>query len=161
MAKTQLNSPLHASKWGPKWVNSVEFGWEKWRGWCGKPFGIISKHKKKFDKISLFWPPYTRRRSHRPFLCGQFWVGNWAVYRASRHLRGSDCFQKHFSFKDLFQKYCYLHVITQCWHHIWRWNVFSRKTLFSERGMAKTQLNSPLHASKWGPKWVKSAEFGW
>ena len=26
--------------------------------------------QKKFDKISLFRPPYTRRRSHRPFLCG-------------------------------------------------------------------------------------------
>ena len=50
---------------------------------------------------------------------------------------------------------------TQCWHHIWRGNVFSRKSLFSEHGMAKTQLNSPLHASKWGPKWVKSVEFGW
>ena len=50
---------------------------------------------------------------------------------------------------------------TQCWHHIWRWNVFSRKTLFSERGVAKTQLNCPLHASKWGPNWVNSVEFGW
>ena len=29
---------------------------------------------------------------------------------------------------------------------------FSIKTLFSERGMAKTQLNFPQHASKWGPK---------
>ena len=65
MAKTQLNSPLHASKWGPKWVKSVEFGWEKWRRWCGKPFGIISEHKKTRQN-SLFWPPYTRRPSHRP-----------------------------------------------------------------------------------------------
>ena len=37
---------------------------------------------------------------------------------------------------------------------------FPRKTLFSEHGVAKTQLNSPLHASKWGPKWVNSVEFG-
>ena len=66
VAKTLLNSPLHASKWGPKWVKSVEFGWKKWRRWCGKPFGIISEHNFFFEKISLFWPPYTRRPSHHP-----------------------------------------------------------------------------------------------
>ena len=70
MAKTQLNSPLHASKWGPNWVNSVDFGRKKWRGWCGKPFGIISEHNFFFEKNALFWPPYTCRPSHRPFLCG-------------------------------------------------------------------------------------------
>ena len=58
-AKIQLNSTLYASKCGPNWVKSVEFGWEKWRRWCGKPFGIISEHKKNSGKISLF-DPHTR-----------------------------------------------------------------------------------------------------
>ena len=39
-------------------------------------------------------------------------------------------------------------------------NFFSRNSRFSEHGVAKIQLNSTIHASKWGPKWVKSVEFG-
>ena len=50
---------------------------------------------------------------------------------------------------------------SRCWRHIWRGNVFSRKLLFSEHGVAKKQLNSTRHSSKWGPNWVKSVEFGW
>ena len=37
---------------------------------------------------------------------------------------------------------------------------FPRKSRFSERGMAKTQLNSTIYASKRGPNWVNSVEFG-
>ena len=48
---------------------------------------------------------------------------------------------------------------TRCWHHIWRGNVFSRKTLFYAHGVAKIQLNSTRHASKRGRNWVKSVEF--
>ena len=39
-------------------------------------------------------------------------------------------------------------------------NFFSRKSRFSEHGVAKTQLNSTIHASKMGQKWVNSVEFG-
>ena len=36
---------------------------------------------------------------------------------------------------------------------------FSRKSRFSEHGVAKTQLNSTIRASKRGQKWVNSVEF--
>ena len=131
VANTQLNSTIYASKGGPNWVNSVNFGWKKWRGWCGKPFGIISEHNFFFEKNALFWPPYTCRPSHRPFLCGQFWVGNWAVSRASRHLRGSDCFQKHFLHQDLFEKIqltpCENSMLTS--HLTWKW-IFEKIAVF-------------------------------
>ena len=106
VAKTQLNSTIYASKRGPNWVNSVEFGWKKWRRWCGKPFGIISEHKKISKKIHFFDPHTHADPPTDPSCVVISGFGNWAVSRASRHLRGSDCFQKHFSFKDLFQKYC-------------------------------------------------------
>ena len=46
----------NASKWNQKWVKPVELGRNKGYRWFGKHFGIILKHKKNFEKFSIFDP---------------------------------------------------------------------------------------------------------
>ena len=106
VAKIQLNSTLHASKRGPNWVKSVEFGGKSGIDDVGSLLGSF-QNIKKIRQNFTFSTPHTHADAPTDPSCVVIsGVGNWAVSRASRHLRGSDCFQKHFSFKDLFQKYC-------------------------------------------------------
>ena len=54
-ANIRLNSIIHASQWAQVREKLVEFRRKKWCRWCGKPFGIISEHK-KISKKFAFWP---------------------------------------------------------------------------------------------------------
>ena len=53
-----------------------------------------------------------------------------------------------------------LHVLLHVWDDaFWDQFFFSRKTLFCEHGIAKIQLNSIIHASKWAQNGVKLVQF--
>ena len=96
--KAKIRMPQNGLKSMWNWSNLCESGVGDAGSLLGPFPNIIF-----FEKNSLFGP--RTHTDHTPDHFRVVLVVKLAVSRASRHLRGSGCFQKHFLHKDLFQKY--------------------------------------------------------